>query len=187
MPAQTTRDSSELADILLSRDKIHLIGIDGFDGSGKTFLAGRLAKTLSARHINLDDFLNDNESGFLNHLRYEELQAAANEALAAGRVIVEGDCLRAVLGRIGLAADSHVYVKQVSADGSWHRADFLNLADSVEETLAIEQESAERFEECRGNIVEPGKNLITGLRRDLITYHFHYRPHECADLIFERE
>src|ERR1041384_8246363 len=161
MPTRPTRDLSELAGTILSLERNHVIGIDGLDGSGKMYLAQRLAPCLNARHINLDDFLNRNEGGFLNHLQYENARGAATAALNTGRVIVEGDCLRTVFERLGLVADLSFFVKHVTADGIWFEGDFLTLAISAEEVLAMEQKQAERFEELYSDTVELGQDLIT--------------------------
>ena len=78
--------------------------------------------------------------------------------------IVEGICLRDVLARVGVRPALFVYLKRIGGNGLWY--DGLDL-----EAFEIGQPTA-------GGIDEP--------HRSDFEYHVRVRPHERADLIYER-
>lgn len=177
MPISTTTDLDELQQLIRKSTTLPpgtLLGIDGMDGSGKSCLAEQLAPLLGAKHINLDDFLNPNQGGFLDHLRYDELRKAISQAMDTGPVIVEGDCLREVLGRLCLKAEINIYIKHDIVCGYWQGGSFLN-SGSLDKALAEEEERDLR-----------DADTLSGLRRELIIYHYQYLPQENADFVYER-
>lgn len=178
LPGVTTTNIDELQQLILARATLQpgtVIGIDGINGSGKSCLAEQLAPLLRAKHINLDDFLNPSQGGFLNHLRYDELRKVISQAMAEGPVIVEGVCLREVLRRLCLEAELHIYIKHNIVCGYWQGGSFLN-SGFLDEALAEEKERALRDD----------ADTLSGLRLELINYHHKYLPHENPDFVYER-
>jgi tRNA uridine 5-carbamoylmethylation protein Kti12 len=179
---QIVDNFSELAECLAGwchAPDAALVTVDGFPGSGKSTLASRLASQLSAKHIELDQFLVKNRGGYLAYLRYEELLRTINQH---PKTIVDGVCVKAVLNRIGLTESASVYVKRLVA-GIW--SDGLNLSEtgSAQKAIANEEEIMRRFYEINGDPI-PGSNLVSQLDRDVLIYHFGYRPHECSTAVY---
>jgi len=121
-----------------------VLAIDGFDGSGKTYLAERLAASMNATHLKLDDLLNEKGSGFLDHLRYDELATAVDRARQKGAVIIEGVCVQEVLERLRVKPSVHIYVKYLVAGFIWQPEGVLSM-ESVSAGLAREEEECRRY------------------------------------------
>lgn len=84
-----------------------LFAIDGYHGVGKSTVAQEIGTLLRIRVIHLDDFLVPDQGGFVEFIRYSELSAA----LRTRPVVVDGVCLLAVVKRLGMVPDVHVYVE----------------------------------------------------------------------------
>lgn len=184
---RTTTNLAELQQLIFKSTILQpetIIGIDGMDGSGKSCLAAQLASLIGASHINLDDFLNENQGGFVDHIRYDDLRNVIRQAMPEGPVIIEGCCLRAVLDRVALAAGLHVYVKNF-VNGYWQRGNLLEACCAVA-AIAKEEEILRNFYDLSGAPFNPDEYLLSALKREIIIYHFQYRPHEHADLVYER-
>ncbi|MEJ2691016.1 MAG: hypothetical protein P8130_13955, partial [Deltaproteobacteria bacterium] len=52
----------------------YIIGIDGADGSGKSYLAAQIIDQLNYFHINLDDYIKENCGGFVAYLKADQLK-----------------------------------------------------------------------------------------------------------------
>ena len=101
-----------------------IVAIDGRPGVGKSYFARALGLRASIDVVTLDDFVRPNQGRYLDALDYEGIRSR----LGAGFQIVEGLCVLAVLGKLGLAPTVHVYVTpmggtyELSEDAglSWH-------------------------------------------------------------------
>jgi hypothetical protein len=89
-----------------------VIAIDGDLGAGKSVLAEELSRILKFPCVHLDDFVMPDRGGFVEFIRYSELQTA----LSGRSVVVEGICLMAVLKRLRVAPDVLVYVQGPAFD-----------------------------------------------------------------------
>lgn len=145
----------------------HVIGVDGFMGSGKTWLALELAESLGGIRISLDSYINrdtetqDYPSKIMQHHLASDLQKLKD---AFQFVVVEGICLLEVLVPISAPPDSLVYVKRISTTGLWH--DGFHLEDFETNQAIVENQE--------------------GLHRSEFEYHSKVRPHESATVIYER-
>ena len=83
-----------------------LIGLDGYQGAGKSTVAKEVSELLGLPLIHLDDFLEPGRGGYLDFVRYPEVATA----LLPRPLIVEGVCLLAVMQRLEIKADCHVYI-----------------------------------------------------------------------------
>lgn len=152
---------------IVNRDQSRtaVIGVDGFMSSGKSTLSRELARQLGAVHLEIDHYADParEATSYIGKLRVSELAADFTTlSLANASLIIEGVCLRRVLCAIGVRADVFVYVKRLSQAGLWH--DGLHLEDFASETPDSDD----------------------WLNTDVNSYHLICRPHERADIIFER-
>ena len=154
---------------------IRVIAIDGFQASGKTTLARTLSKQLGIPAVSADDYLVKNQGAFFKYLKFEELSAALR---AHERYIFEGVCCLQILQTIGVAASAVVYVKRMAVWG-WADEDEL---ESFVGAPSGEPGSNSSAVEAR----DPLQITLQNLWEEVAEYHRQYRPHEVANLVFER-
>lgn len=144
-----------------------IIALDGFTGSGKSHLAGELQRDLGACVVHTDEYVcgSDESAPYLYRLDYKRLRSDVNRASRNSSMItIEGICLRQVLYRASFSASIFVYVKCLANNGLWYEK--FHLEDFI-----------------AGN--EISENRIEPHRSDY-SYHVIERPHERADIIFQR-
>lgn len=163
-----------------------LLAIDGVDGCGKTTLSDSLAPKLDCVVLHLDDYVEMNKGGFLDHFDYEKLKAEIQKATNQnGSVIIEGVCVLEVLNQVGVKPDLHIYTKELKLGFLWHDEDGIyGDADSFEEKIAVEEERNRKWSEIMKEPATEDEIAVSGLRRDIISYHWSFRPDEKADLVF---
>lgn len=93
-----------------------------------------------------------------------ELRLVLEERDKQRPCIVEGICLRTVLDACGLYADYYLYIRRVGQNGIWY--DQLHL-EAFEDAVTLDGDESEPF--------------LSDLK-----YHSQRRPHELADLTFDR-
>jgi adenylate kinase family enzyme len=164
-----------------------IISIDGIDGSGKTYLAMRLAQELGAEHVEVDSFLDRNRGGYVPFIRYEELARCLDDFLRAGRsVVIDGVCMESVLARLGKAPTCRVYVKRMGpGPPSPYWKDESDFAERTpEEVIEGWARSAQVLNEMWATTeVKTGSGALD---KEVLQYHHEQRPHERADVIYER-
>ncbi|MBX9629036.1 MAG: hypothetical protein K2X67_00815 [Burkholderiales bacterium] len=169
MSAASLTTVEEIASVLRQRagSATHVVGIDGFMGSGKTKLAFALAESMNGIRVSLDAYIDrDVESkNYSEKIMRHYLVSDLRKLQAAFQfVVLEGICLLEVLATISRTPDSHVYVKRISTGGLWH--DGFHLEDYETDQAITENQE--------------------GLHKSEFEYHSKWRPHERAIAIFER-
>lgn len=168
---------TELA--LQLRERRH-IGVDGIDGVRKTSASAALAEALGVPLISLDNYLIKNQGGFVQFLRYDELDSALRRS---DRFIVEGVCLLQVLERAAVSVDALVYVKRYRHD-LWADERELDIApEVVDEFLARERKFAAMLSSLSGDPARADGNDPT-LADEIVRYHATYRPRERAHHVY---
>ena len=156
------------------------IGVDGTDGVRKTCASAAFAETLGIPLVSLDDYLIKNQGGYVQFLRYDELDNALRQS---DRFIVEGVCLLQVLERVAVSVDAHVYVKRYRHN-LWADERELDIApEDVDDFLAQERKFVAMLSGLSG---EPAESEDTDptLADEIVRYHATYRPHEHADYVY---
>jgi hypothetical protein len=162
------------------------VGIDGVDGSGKSYLADKLSQALAFPALALDDYLHKNQGGYADFIDYPALSAALSSMPA---FILSGVCLREVLSNMALDLDGHIYVKRMHGD-LWVDEDDCVFPEGVE--VAIENLASNTAMISR-NLDEPSEQF--GVDRDeaglqltfeVMHYHDAFCPQDTADLVYER-
>ena len=169
-----------------------LITVDGMDGSGKSHLGRTLAEGLNTQWVEIDNFLNRKQGGFVDHIRYTDLADELQGNTTGPAVVVEGCCIQEVMSRVGRVPDVSIYLKRLVAGVIWMDGDFLTKYHNSEDAIAGETEKVLRFTELCPELMETDvqkqnrADPLSGLLKELIRYHFEHRPHETADIIFAR-
>lgn len=168
-----------------------IIGIDGVDGSGKTYLANGIAGTLKLPVVSVDDFVEKERGNYVEYVRYAELEAAFGDAREG--VIVEGICLLDVLDRLRVSAACLVYVKRCDSDGLWYDdGDYDDPSGSAETVIARIAKHCAAIAELESRLVkrrrdrDSAESSITPLRAELLRYHYRVRPQERANHVYLR-
>ena len=149
----------------LADPHVKIIGVEGFMLSGKTCLATELQARLKIDLLRTDRYAthSDEDTHYSRLIDLLRLKKHLDWFLEEeSRVIIEGMCLREILGLIGKQPEFTVYVRKLSPVGLWH--DGLNF---------------ENFE--KGDY-----SPYRALERSAFEYHKAMRPHELAQYIFER-
>lgn len=156
----------------LSLKSRSIFSIDGVDGVGKSTLAYKIAKELNLLHIEIDTFVQEQQSGYIDFIDYDRLGESIKQAITTNQVIIlEGICVQQVLKKLSLNSYAKVYVKVIDNYGFWmDRIRFFPPDKSADEMIA-ERKS---------------KRFSLGHVEDIIRYHYTFKPHENADYIFER-
>lgn len=163
-----------------------LIAIDGNEGVGKTELANTISADLKFIGVDLDDFLLEEKGGYVDFIQYDNLKDSI-QANINGRIAVSGVCVLMILEKIGIVPDLHIYIKLLYRDGFWN--DGLMLFDpdmTADQKIHEIHESRKEFWAIEGQPYTPESSKAMGLKEDIIRYHYSYKPHEKADLIFNR-
>ena len=160
-------DVNELARLIQERwnERRQIIGIDGMDGAGKTWLAKHLATIVEANIIHLDPFLKPLQGSYVDYINCEQVNLKLDELInQESLIIVEGICLRQVAKRCSFNIDSHIYVRRISKNsGLWS-----------DEDICMPLKSNEELKEFYWK------------EHELIDYHASYRPYQYADWIFDK-
>jgi len=169
MTAEPLLTIDEITSVLRQRagSASHVVGVDGFMGSGKTTLAFELAELLAGIRVSLDAYADRNAQteDYAAKIMQRYLVSDLRKLKAAFQfVVVEGICLLEVLSAVSEPPGSLVYVKRISATGLWH--DGFHLEDY----------------ESNQSIAENQK----GLHKSEFEYHSKWRPHEQAQVVYER-
>jgi hypothetical protein len=108
-------DPQGLADYVSALEQ-GLVLFDGRPGDGKTYLASRTAKTIGARFVDADGFLEPKQDAVLSARRLDELRNSVEASLASSRmVLLAGVCARQIVERAKLPpAASYVWVEKIS-------------------------------------------------------------------------
>jgi len=182
--------TENLLDIVeeVKRKNAQYIVIDGADGSGKSTLADEITGKLSSIHINLDDYLEKNRGYFVDYIKYDLLKMKIENANSP--IIIDGVCALAITKKLQIKCDLHIYVKRMSAYGFWNDSELYDLDDDVDAFIAKKntehREFCEAMAQIEGEEFDPENTNIPRLTEELIRYHYEFKPHKIADIIYER-
>lgn len=163
-------------DLIKEIQSAKIIGIDGTDGSGKTYLSHEIGKKLGIPVLNLDDYLIKDKESYVEHLKYKEISEFIGKN--KNSLIIEGVCLLDVLKKLHLDLDCLIYVKLIDEYDEWLREEECDIRDSAEETI-------KRLEDTI-KILYPNNQGLDAFRKEIIYYHVNNRPVEKANYVFER-
>jgi hypothetical protein len=163
------------------------IGIDGLDGTGKSYLSLAIASELNAVVIELDEYVEKNHGGYVAFIDYPSVAAriADNPSF-----VLEGVCLLDVAQRLGIHLDCLIYVKRMSSGGFWADEDECEFPLGIEEAIRQSRRNTELMLEFEAQ--QEGRPYTAGaadepsLGEEIMRYHAKYRPHAIADITFCR-
>lgn len=173
---------------LIRQGNYRIVGIDGKDGTGKSTIAQKVSSELKIRHINLDDYVEEYDSGtYVSNIKNEELLSAIT--ISSNPLIIEGVCLLSIMEQFDLKLDLLVYVKKIDSCGFWHDRDKCDLEEDVDEFILKEKASLRSLAEFEAHL--EGAQMSTedveypSLSEEIIRYHYVFKPHIKADIIYE--
>lgn len=158
---------------VLRRAAPRIVAIDGLNGAGKTT---RVAAQLEIPVVSIDDFL-VGDGRYLSGLKLDALSVTVRRH--TGQFAIEGCCALAVLSRLQLRADLHVYVRRTDSAGQWLDA-AVGMGDDLEHQLGELEDIRRAASIVLGELATPDQLAI-----DLIRYHAQYRPFQAADLVVD--
>lgn len=157
-----------------------IIGIDGIDDSGKTYLSKVIGKELKRPVLSLDEYLVKDKETYVENLRYDAISALMKENRLG--FIIEGICLLDILKKLRWHADCLIYIKRINTRGEWLDEDECLITDSIEERIKIIEDRTMMVAKACGH---PCSGL-TAFRKEVIRYHHREKPFAAANYIFER-
>lgn len=174
---------------VLKDDNGFVIGIDGKDGSGKSYLARELSETLSIEYLSLDNYLNENNNNYTEHLDIKSIQEDLK--IKNKPLIIEGVCLLAVTKKAGITLDKLIYIKRVNSSGVWldkKECQFEKKPNELILELEHDLKQFVKFEEWMGwSDNNDGKEVqLPELVKELVYYHSEFSPCIKANYIYER-
>ena len=153
-----------------------VIGIDGNDGAGKTYLARYIASKIHGEVVSLDDYI-EQKGSYIPNLRIEDTRTKVRTA--HGPVCIEGICLLEAAEKIGISINKLIYVKRMKGR-EWPDEVECDSKGRVEDLIrTLGKETLIGVPEGTGELAEP--------RKEVICYHAKYRPHARADYVFHRQ
>ena len=180
-------DPSEILEIL-KKNNYRLIAIDGVDGSGKSSLSKNISEELGYCHINLDNYLEKNRGNFVKYIKYEVLQNKIQSIKKT--IIIEGVCVLAVLNKLGMRPDYLIYIKRMSEFDFWKDEDLCDVEDDIDTFIENENLELQKFSDIMTNIegeeFNPESSKIPKLREEIIRYHYEFKPHKNANLVYKK-
>lgn len=172
---------------ILENQNYRIIGIDGMDGAGKSFIANKVATKFDLRHINLDDYVEKNKGQYAPNIKYDLLRRAIEQSQKP--IIIDGVCLLAILNNMSIEPDLLLYVKRMSSYGIWHDGDRCEVPEDIDAFISREKESLRSFAKLEARL----EGIMTNceevkypeLSEELIRYHYNFKPHDKASIIYE--
>lgn len=162
-----------------------VIGIDGYDGAGKTTLGEKISEDLNIEFIDLDKYILNKEGSFIDKIDKDSLKSNIRSFIANGNVIISGVCLMKVLENINVKIDLLIYVMRYdSHDTCWLDEDDCNMqGDPMKEI----KKKVEFGQKILGEEKEFNPNADSNIfRNDMMLYHQQFKPHKNADIIYKR-
>ena len=149
------------------------IGLEGFCGSGKSYLAKRVVHELGYAEVDTDAFvvLKDGDWHYPERLDIHGLRNLFDDLRSKfdSKILAHGICLRETLARMSREVDTFIYIKRVTQpvvdEVLWHDGIDLEMLKDGEVRLNSHDEP----------------------HRSAFKYHIEHAPHERADAYYVRK
>lgn len=150
---------------------LNRIGIDGVDGTGKSFLAEHLGAQLNIPVINRDSHIVQNMGCYVAALRSGEV---AEMARRHKRFIVEGVCLLDAIEVADITIDKSIYIKRMHL-GLWSDEDDCVFPNGVEAAIVRVNHQMNTIAKCFGE-THSSRNKVDAnggleLTAEIMRYH----------------
>ena len=152
-----------------------LVAVDGLPGSGKSTRSRELSAAVPAVHVEMDSYVARDQGNYVLHVRLPELAERVHLELESGNVVLlDGVCCAAVLQHLKMQPDFRIYVASLNDRGEWYEGE--PFTSGLTEAEAIEKEEA---------LVASFGGILTEFQREILRYHFAFRPWELADVRYD--
>lgn len=167
--------------------------------------------------LDTSDYLQKNNGGYIDWIKYDHLKEELEKSQRDNKsIIVEGICVLEILKKINFSPSIHIYTKKLIG-GKWPKDKYLDFSKNLNELISKEEEEIDDFnnwlnddERVKENIFtdqidisEMGSKIdessfmnnskkdkvhpFSGIHRELLEYHFKYKPNEIAQIVFTWE
>lgn len=163
------------------------------------------------------NYLNNEKGGSIKWIKYDYLKENLKELQRDKKcVIVEGICVLQILKNINFTPTIHIYVKKLIA-GKWPKENYLDYSKNIIDVISKEEEKIDDYNNWLNSDEEAEENnfiaeidinemsteidentyrtknqknidfVFSGISRELLEYHYKYKPNEAAQIIYEWE
>jgi len=190
-----SRDLEEVKNSILESfgSESQIISIDGWNGSGKTYLANTFQDNDQIEIIHIDSYLNKNGGLYLEEIRYDDLKEKISRLLDSNsKILIEGACILEILENIEYESQITVYIKEQGSGNEWYYEKYLDEEKTLDEIFKEEDEKDNDPIPIEGHISIPSaanndsSKEHKGLFYDVVRYHRNYSPHNNYDILLER-
>ena len=177
----------QLSNLILGDNDLEqhfVLGIDGLFGAGKSTLAKQLSENMKIPVIELDNYRKEPVTKCVNSLKVTELKDAI--AKTDGRYIIEGACLAAIAIKVGIQLSKSVYVKRIGPAGIWLDEKECDPQEEENDLLNRIEDEAQIGSMLDGQQQDEDEHYLIEMRKEVIQYHYQYKPANNADYLFHR-
>lgn len=161
-----------------------LLTVDGFCGSGKTYLSQVLAERLDGEHVEVDSFVQRHQGGYMPFLTTDELAGRLSALSDDGAtVVLEGICMEYVLDVLRIRPHVRIYAQKMNRWGDWTDAPLVDASRTPAEILEEAETEAALGMALLGS--EGNTDSSLPLLREVVEYHRSRRPHEMANIVYQ--
>ncbi|HUC89889.1 MAG TPA: hypothetical protein VMR45_03735 [Patescibacteria group bacterium] len=150
-----------------------IITIDGVDGSGKSTLSKELHKVLGGTLLDEETYSVEGVGYFVPETK--KLKSDIAPCLKKLPIIYESCFMEEILKTIGLKPDLRIYIKEMSQMDGWGYEYSLDCKTEDEAVKEIQQS------------IPNGLKANAKFDIQMVKYHYQFRPHENADIIYHRQ
>lgn len=166
-----------------SNEEYLIIAVDGYDGSGKTYLSKTIYnKFKDFAWIDFDDYRKNKKANYIESLNIPLIKS---KIFNQKKIIFSGICMLQILEKIKINNFIHIYIKKYNEFG-WADKDDCCFLGKIEDYIKKEVNDMNNFYKLSGESDKVFKPIDLGIRPYLIKYHQRYKPHESSKIIFKR-
>lgn len=167
--------------------------------------------------LDTSNYLHKNNGGYIDWIKYDHLKEELEKLQKGKKsIIVEGICVLDILKKINFTPSIHIYIKKLIG-GKWPKDKYLDYSLNINDVISKEEEEIDDFNNWSNSYEESDENNFIdeidiskmsskieestilnknqnakvcdfdGIHRELLEYHFRYKPNEIAQIVFTWE
>jgi hypothetical protein len=157
-----------------------IICVDGEDGIGKsTSITPSIAKNIQSKIISIDKYLKKEKGGYIDFIKYKDLENDVLKAIKHNNVIIEGVLLLKILERLKIKPNKFIYSTSQLWFDDWQEHKELNREFS--DIIKKEESNCELFSNISNSDEKSKPYKLTNFRHEMYKYTYQYKPIDMAD------